>query len=1076
MFVVGDTSVIYIYTLGTAFDVSTASFTASESVLAQDTLPQGIAFSSDGSRLFMVGNNGNAVFEYSITDFGSIAEFAVQGNITTSDRLAVGTAALNQTLTVDGTMQLTGALFDATNLAGTDGMILQTTGTGVQWVATSSLGYGSDFLSLTDTPGSFTANRLMFTNSGGTALTDSASLVFDGTNFGIGTSSPSSKLHIYDAINPTTLTVESDGGQSVLSLDTENEDAIVQFVTGVSDTWYLGKNDSNGKFYIGNTAAGGNATIGDGDFFTIETSGNIGIGTDSPNNLLDLTDSSPIMYLSDSDNADTSDVHGGAIQWRTGTNGAYGNVGFFNNRSLRIQNLATGANSDIQLYTEDDITFDVAGSELMRLDGGSRNVGIGTSSPSSKLDVWGDFRVGTSSTPTLFVSAGGNRVGIGTSTPQSKLSLQNLTLNGAGISGIDQYLVTTNSVDAAVQFGNRTYISASNTATTTLVGSIFRVADGTTFGNTVRGLEVQTDRGANTQGENTALSGFARTFGVRGYSSGDAGGSFEPAGGFFETGGTTQGNAIRGYSSSITTASLLSLFQDTSNFTGTGLQMNFGNTTGSFSSSSSKYLDFQNAGTSVFTVSAFGTTTIGDGTTNNMAGLQIGYGGICVDNDGTCTASTTGQISSVSSYTGNSDLAEMYFSSDDLEPGQVVTLVGELSIERAVEGADLPILGVVSTKPGLTLGFDDVSTRSGEKGFPIALSGRVPVQLSTENGAIMAGDKLMLSSLPGIAMKSDGTGTTIGIALEDFNENRLYSDTFINQFGDDVAEPVFTPITTNTDPRINDGCYFGGGGAADDAPCVPLTAATQFEQLAQANELVEAESLIEAIEDLQYENSKRYTLDNGDEVRVGQIVMFVDRSQPGLNAEQRDLLTALMSTSTLAVQVDEDEPDTIMDRLVALANSFVDGIFSAIGIEVQFVKTDEVQSDTLCLGSTCIDEAELRALLAQPANTPPAPVEDQSGGGNADNPDTGLEETPAPVATTSSSTAPVEVVEDTGTSTPSVDDQIDAESPPATPTDPVTETVGEETGMTEDPVEEDTEETNESPEEINDEASNQPAE
>lgn len=42
------------------------------------------------------------------------------------------------------------------------------------------------------------------------------------------------------------------------------------------------------------------------------------------------------------------------------------------------------------------------------------NVGIGTTSPASLLDVWGDFRVGTSSTPALFVDVSSGNVSIGT--------------------------------------------------------------------------------------------------------------------------------------------------------------------------------------------------------------------------------------------------------------------------------------------------------------------------------------------------------------------------------------------------------------------------------------------------------------------------------------------------------------------------------------------------------------------------------------------------------------------------------------------------------------------------------------
>jgi len=55
------------YTLGTGFDVSTAAFAGSFSVAAQDTLLEGLAFSPDGTKMFVVGNTGDAVYEYTLT-------------------------------------------------------------------------------------------------------------------------------------------------------------------------------------------------------------------------------------------------------------------------------------------------------------------------------------------------------------------------------------------------------------------------------------------------------------------------------------------------------------------------------------------------------------------------------------------------------------------------------------------------------------------------------------------------------------------------------------------------------------------------------------------------------------------------------------------------------------------------------------------------------------------------------------------------------------------------------------------------------------------------------------------------
>ena len=53
----------------------------------------------------------------------------------------------------------------------------------------------------------------------------------------------------------------------------------------------------------------------------------------------------------------------------------------------------------------------------------SGNVGIGTTSPSAKLDVWGNLNVGTSSTPALYVDTATGYVGIGTGVPTSTLDI-----------------------------------------------------------------------------------------------------------------------------------------------------------------------------------------------------------------------------------------------------------------------------------------------------------------------------------------------------------------------------------------------------------------------------------------------------------------------------------------------------------------------------------------------------------------------------------------------------------------------------------------------------------------------------
>ena len=585
------------------------------------------------------------------------------------------------------------------------------------------------------------------------------------------------------------------------------------------------------------------------------------------------------------------------------------------------------------------------------------NIGATSTAMTKGLNI-GNLIFGTSLDGTGTTLSSGN-VGIGTSTPVSRLAIEKLSYSSAGTAGINQYFTFNNSVASAVQYGNFGYLYATNTATTTIAGNMFKIEDSTLFGNTIRGFEVQTDRGTNTLGENTALSGFARTFGVRGTTQGDAGGTYEPAGVFGETAGTTQGNAIRAYSSSITTASLLKLFQASSTFAGTGLLMNFGNSGGSFSSTTaSKFIDLQNAGTSMFTVGAYGKLTIGDGTTNNNAGIQVGYGGICVDNDGSCNASTTGRVSAVSYHTGNSDLAEMYFSGESLKTGEVVYVKGGLSVGKADNENKDKIIGVVSTKPGQVLGFDDTSLKINEKGYPIALAGRVPVRLSNENGAIKAGDELMLSSIPGVVMKASSTGKIIGTALEDFNETRAYSDTYINQFGDDLVDPVFIPINKDKDPRINDGCYFGGGNASGEEPCVPLKSLTKDEQIKEAEAIAKREAEERELAKLAKISSESIALENGKEVKVGQIVMFVDLRQRYLDEVGAEMVTA-MTAKASTTKANEVGEETVWQRVVNLANNFVDGVLSVFTL-----KADRVEvKDQLCVDGVCLNADDLRNLL-----------------------------------------------------------------------------------------------------------------
>ena len=170
-----------------------------------------------------------------------------------------------------------------------------------------------------------------------------------------------------------------------------------------------------------------------------------------------------------------------------------------------------------------------------------------------------------------------------------------------------------------------------------------------------------------------------------------------------------------------------------------------------------------------------GTTTIA--IPGGSANLVITNGSICVDNDGACTPTTTGQISARGYNTGASDLAENYTSSTTLEAGDIVMAAGGgPSVTRAINTKDGHVIGIVSSHPGITLGLDYEAFLPNS--YPIALVGRVPVKVSLQGGVIHSGDRITISSIPGVGMKANATSSvTVAIALNDWQGDPSVLDT-----------------------------------------------------------------------------------------------------------------------------------------------------------------------------------------------------------------------------------------------------------------------------------------------------------
>jgi hypothetical protein len=153
------------------------------------------------------------------------------------------------------------------------------------------------------------------------------------------------------------------------------------------------------------------------------------------------------------------------------------------------------------------------------------------------------------------------------------------------------------------------------------------------------------------------------------------------------------------------------------------------------------------------------------------ASMVVPNGAICVDDDGWCTASTTGQITGKIVATGRSDIAEVYTTNDStIEPGDIVSTVSNTDVGKAHKTSSLQMMGIVSTAPGFLLGLDS-GIDKGKREAHIALAGRVPVKVNLEGGPITAGDFITISSSDGVGMKANPASSTrvVAMALEDFN-------------------------------------------------------------------------------------------------------------------------------------------------------------------------------------------------------------------------------------------------------------------------------------------------------------------
>jgi len=117
--------------------------------------------------------------------------------------------------------------------------------------------------------------------------------------------------------------------------------------------------------------------------------------------------------------------------------------------------------------------------------------------------------------------------------------------------------------------------------------------------------------------------------------------------------------------------------------------------------------------------------------------------------------------------TGGGDLVEGFEATDECAPGTVVSIDPQRpgQLRSSALAYDRKVAGVVSgaggVNHGIRMGQDDVL----DGDTLVAMSGRVYVRCSTENGAIQPGDLLTTAGLAGHAMKATDTARSFGAVI-----------------------------------------------------------------------------------------------------------------------------------------------------------------------------------------------------------------------------------------------------------------------------------------------------------------------
>jgi hypothetical protein len=339
-------------------------------------------------------------------------DLTFNGNLTLNGTASIGTLVVNQTVLSTGSNQLGDAADDTQTLYGT--VVIPTGSLTVTGSVQATGGFTGSFSGSVAAPGSTT--QIIYNNGG--VLGANSGFVYNGSNVGIGTTSPSVKLEIADSIPVLRITGTRNASwtidQTMASLEYFSEDASGTAANSVRASINL----VNETSVFGSTTGLSFSTKGDvaglpTERMRINASGNVGIGTTAPTAKLQVkgsgTTSATTAFGVENANASSSMVvlDNGNVGVGTTSPGATLDIISTTGNTLRLRRsgydtytFRNSVGTGLELYnttdTRSEMFFD-----------GTGNVGIGTTSPAQKLHVDGAIVSGNITEGVLLTSATG---------------------------------------------------------------------------------------------------------------------------------------------------------------------------------------------------------------------------------------------------------------------------------------------------------------------------------------------------------------------------------------------------------------------------------------------------------------------------------------------------------------------------------------------------------------------------------------------------------------------------------------------------------------------------------------------